>query len=168
MMQGEAVLELKDDDPDAVNHMLRYMYHFCYNFSRERTTIVENMRVHKVANKYQIPGLAKEAWFRYGIAMVVMPLAEFVTGVKEAYGADGYDEFRKSFVRTIVSIVEEKRSKPDIHKKFWEMLEGLPGLAMDLLRSKELVDMSSLCRPCKQPSSSSSKALVTRIPRRKL
>ncbi|KAF2169736.1 hypothetical protein M409DRAFT_52243 [Zasmidium cellare ATCC 36951] len=98
LSKGEATLELKDDDPDAVNHMLRYMYHFCYNFSRERTTIVENMRVHKVANKYQIPGLAKEAWFRYGISMVVMPLAEFITGVKEAYGADGYDEFRKSFL----------------------------------------------------------------------
>lgn len=142
---------LDEDDPDAVNHMLRYMYHFHYEPGRmSENSIIEHMRVQKIANKYNVPGLANQAWYRYGITMVVAPLFAFIPAVREAYGSDGYDEFREDFVDHIISALEERRQDPDKSKAFWDMIESLPDLAMDLLRSDDLVNRSSRCGSCEK------------------
>ena len=64
------MIELHDDDPDALEHMLQYLYtpdhhrctqHFC-GFSDAETTVIHHAKVAIVADKYGITSLRDKAF----------------------------------------------------------------------------------------------------------
>ena len=64
----QAVVELQDDDPDAVETMLRHIYDFSYQTSKKTAMgLRERICVFNVAQKYLVTGLETQAYSEIGL-----------------------------------------------------------------------------------------------------
>lgn len=129
-------IALPDDDPEAVNYMLRYMYQFHYfGPVTEPNGLVVHMRVAKVADKYNLPKLRYDAVkaFNYDVRTSLL-VPGFADAVLEAYSNDGYDDFRQTMAQEVCMRFDSMRSDPEKHKFWWDAMEDTPGFAVDVVR----------------------------------
>ena len=102
----EGVIELTDDEPWVVEAMLFYLYHFEYSDEVggvAGSQIVFHVRVHTIADKYDIPLLVQLAASKFSIAAKDQwSKSEFADAIREVYSeaADPNRELRQIILDT--------------------------------------------------------------------
>ena len=105
------MIKLEDDDPDVVEAMLHYVYHFDYTYpSKEQNRgqkIVFDVNVHTIADKYNVAGLTNIAASKFTArAKSEWKTPGFAEAISEVYtvAADPDRELRNA----IIAICSEK------------------------------------------------------------
>lgn len=130
-------IELKEDDPRAVEAMVRFMYDsgtqlgaYCHG---ETSPTILLTRIYAVAEKYQIPKLKEQAKLKFQIS-VQSPwyMKDFPQVIEEVYTTTCPDvrDLRDEVVRVTRDRVETLLKNDD----FQHVLESQIGFAADMVR----------------------------------
>ncbi|KAL1979195.1 hypothetical protein VTN96DRAFT_6523 [Rasamsonia emersonii] len=134
---AENVVQLKDDDPRAVEAMVHFMYGYEYDSSgsdRGRISpILFNVKVYQLADKYGVPQLKQRAKEKFeNIAKTCWQMDDFPTAIAEAYTCTPKEDrgLRDTLVEISCEHIDELQKNDD----FQTVLEEAVGFAADLVQ----------------------------------
>jgi len=135
----ERKVDLCEDDPDAINHLLRWCYKFTYHPEPHTTGQLSPMVLHFcvaiAADKYMMPELCELAFARFREdGKTYWRYQEFADAFREAWPADDHQRFRDELMHLATPHMQDTIIDAGSHRGFWDAAEQTPGFAADLLR----------------------------------
>lgn len=151
---------LQEDEPLVVESMLRYIYTFDYSDAtcRDSDTIkspmLQNVHVHKIAHKYDIPGVAKLAHSKFEqSARANWKYPSFADAAMLVFtsAADRERQLRD----TVISVATEhagELKEADCGAHFREAVGAVPSLGLALWQKQAVVETKRCrCLACGWP-----------------
>lgn len=134
----EGVIELKKDDPEVVDAMIFYIYHFDYIYSQKDQDscprIVFDVYMHTIADKYDIAGLMKVAADKFSARTKAgWKTSAFAEAINEVYtGAADPDRELRNAIMDVSSKHAKELSEQDYGAAFRDSTAQLPAFGNDL------------------------------------
>lgn len=100
---NRSAVELKGDDEDAIEAMLRWLYTFDYEARGATASLDFHINVAVVANKYLLRDLEQEASLRFARALTGISYGEFILLMKRMYYAV------EAYPQSLVAAVDQRR-----------------------------------------------------------
>ncbi|KAB8249751.1 BTB/POZ protein [Aspergillus flavus] len=130
-------IQLKSDDPRAVEAMVHFMYGFEYDSSGSDlgrvSPMLFNINVYQVADKFEVPQLKQKAKDKFEtIARTCWEMDDYPIAISEAYQRTHKGD--RGLRDILVSISHEHLEKLLENEDFRTVLEEVLGFAADLVR----------------------------------
>lgn len=122
-----------------MQQVFRFMYALKYDpsadVSADDNALLVHLRVATAADKYNIPVLQQQAIAKFKKQATKSDFEQsFVEVIKELGRTDEFQMYRSTIIDLATVKVVHYRQNPDNGLAFWEALESVPMLAVDLLR----------------------------------
>ncbi|OOF96480.1 hypothetical protein ASPCADRAFT_4523 [Aspergillus carbonarius ITEM 5010] len=134
----ESLVRFEDDDPEAIQAMIQFMYGIDYDSSNSGDgrpcPLLFAVKMYQVADKYAVPRLQQRAKKSFQtIAKTCWQMDDFSTAIAEAYRCTTKTDrsLRDPLVEISREHIDELRNKDEFQK----VLEETTGFAADLVQS---------------------------------
>ncbi|KAK5188259.1 hypothetical protein LTR47_011507 [Exophiala xenobiotica] len=127
-------IDLMEDDPGAVEAMIRFMYENEYdssgNSDGQVSPMLFDVRVYQVADKYGVRALKKMSKEKFGHATnICWGMDDFPHVITHVYSSSGCEELRETVARVSHEHIEILTAKD----RFWRVLRETSGFAADIV-----------------------------------
>lgn len=127
----EKAINIEDFEIGVVEAMVHFMYHFDYKAPEDSSSLILNIKVYQIADKYGIKSLKELAAVKFGrAAKTYCGSDEFLTAISLVYTTTPLTDMglRNSILVTTFDIYDHIRGRSE----FYEALKTNPDFANDL------------------------------------
>ncbi|KAL3474861.1 BTB/POZ protein [Aspergillus californicus] len=136
----ENVIQLKDDDPRAVEAMVHFLYGFNYDSSGSdqgrNSPMLFNVKVYQIGDKYGIPNLKAQAKEKFSVAIrTCWEMDDFPIAIASTYSTTASADrgLRDLLVSTSLEHINDLLKNDDFKQTLGETL----GFAADLVQNQD-------------------------------